>query len=145
MTRNPTLDTTMATYHDADLILRFYDLRREAVMRKAREWFVGWFPATAEEARTIGSVTGSQENAYVRQVTSYWEMAFSIANSHAVESELFAKNCGEGLLFAVKCRWLAGKFPEAWTRLMPEAEAFTAGNATAQKKVETFKSRLAGK
>ena len=111
----------MATHHDADLILRLYDLRRESVMRKAREWFIGWFPGTPEEARSACSGMGRQDNAYVRQVTSFWEMSFSIANSGAIDTELYAKNCGEGVLMATKCQWLKEKYPEDWTRSMPEA------------------------
>ncbi len=135
----------MATHHDADLILRLYDLRRESVMRKAREWFIGWFPGTPEEARSACSGMGRQDNAYVRQVTSFWEMSFSIANSGAIDTELYAKNSGEGVLMATKCQWLKEKYPEDWTRSMPEAEAFIAGSAIAQKKVEIFKARFAGK
>ena len=135
----------MATHSDADIILRLYDLRREAVMRKAREWILGWFPGTPEEARSACSGAGRQDNAYVRQVMSFWEMAFTLANSGAVDADLFAKNCGEGLLLCVKSQWLKGKYPDAWTRSMPEAEAFIAANAIAGKKAETMKGRFADK
>lgn len=132
----------MATNADAQLIIQLYDLRRETVCRKARAFFAGWIPTTAEEARTVGSGPGREDNAFVRQATSYWEMAFSFANTGAVDETLFAKNCGEGIYFAVKCQWLKAKFPEVWTRSMAEAEAFIARNAEAQKKVEMFKKRL---
>ena len=143
--RVQTMPRAMATHSDADIILRLYDLRREAVMRKAREWFIGWFPGAPEEARSACSGAGRQDNAYVRQVSTFWEMAFSLANSGAVDADLFAKNCGEGLLLCAKCQWLKGKFPDAWTRGMPEAEAFIAGNAIAQKKSEMMKARFADK
>lgn len=135
----------MPSYHDADLILRLYDLRREGVMRKAREWFIGWFPATADEAKSICSDTSKPENAYVRQVTSFWEMAASLANAGTVDADLYAKNSGESMLLAAKCLWLKSKFPDAWTRAMPETEAFVAGSAIAQKKFEMFKTRFAAK
>ena len=83
-----------------------------------------------------------QDNAWVRQATSYWEMAFSLVNTGAVDETLFAKNCGEGLIFAVKCQSLKERFPEVWTRTMAEAEAFIARNAVAQQKAETFKKRF---
>lgn len=132
----------MATTADAQLILNLYDVRREAVCRKARAFFAGWLPATAEEARTVGSGMGREDNAFVRQATSYWEMAFSFANTGAVDEALFAKNCGEGILFATKCQWLKAKFPDAWTRTMAEAEAFIARNPEAQKKAEMMRKRL---
>ena len=135
----------MPNYHDADLILRLYDLRREGVMRKAREWFIGWHPTTAEEAKTICSDTSKIENAYVRQVTSFWEMAASLANAGTVDADLYAKNSGESVLLATKCQMLKAKFPDAWTRSMPETETFIAGNAIAQKKAKMMKARLAAK
>ncbi len=133
----------MATTSDADLILKLYDLRREAVCRKAREFFAGWMPADATEAKTVGASFGRQDNAYVRQATTYWEMAFSIVNTGAIDEELFAKNCGEGILFAVKCQVLKQKFPDAWTRTMAEAEAFMAKNEVAKQKAEMFRKRFA--
>lgn len=135
----------MPNHHDADLILRLYDLRRESVMRKAREWFIGWHPTTAEEAKSMCSDTSKLENAYVRQVTSFWEMAASLANAGTVDADLYAKNSGEGVLLATKCQWLKGKFPDAWTRSMPETEVFIASSAIAQKKAETMKARFAAK
>ncbi|GDY13794.1 hypothetical protein LBMAG53_26720 [Planctomycetota bacterium] len=134
----------MATHADADLILRLYDLRREAEMRRARSFLAQFQPASAAEAQAAHSGIGRQDNAWVRQATSYWEMAFSIANTGAIDETLFAKNCGEGILFAVKCQILKAKFPEAWNRTMPEAEAFIARNATAQQKAEQMRKRLGG-
>lgn len=133
----------MATTEDAELILHLYDLRRESVCRQARAFFAGWMPTNPEEVKKVCSDMKWQDNAYLRQSTTYWEMAFSIANEGAVHENLFAKNCGEGVLFAVKCQWLKAKFPDVWTRSMPEAEAFIAKNELAKKKAEIMKARFA--
>lgn len=132
----------MATPADADIILKLYDLRREAVCRQARAWFAAWRPASGEEAGLVQGDPSRQDNAYLRQATSYWEMAFSLVNAGAVDEALFAKNCGEGIWFAVKCQWLKARFPGVWTRTMPEAEALLARNAVAQQKAEMFRKRL---
>jgi hypothetical protein len=132
----------MASHADADLILKLYDLRREAECRKARAWLAGWKPADAGEVGDVAGGRNAQCNAWLRQATSYWEMAFSLVNSGAVDEALFAKNCGEGILFCVKCRHLGERFGEAFTRRMPEAEAFIARNAAAQAKAELFRQRL---
>jgi hypothetical protein len=132
----------MASHADAELILRLYDLRRETVCREARSFFARWQPANEGEAHAVVHDGTRQENAYLRQSTSYWEMAFSMVNHGAVDATLFAKNCGEGILFAVKCQHLREKFPTAFTRTMPEAEAFIAANATARQKAEMFRSRF---
>jgi hypothetical protein len=134
----------MATTEDAELILKLYDLRREAVCREARKFFVQWNPGSGEEAKAVATDFTRPDNAYIRQATTYWEMAFSIANTGAVDEELFAKNCGEGILMAMKCQHLAKKFPGAWTRTMAEAEAFIAKNAVAKQKAEMFQKRFAG-
>ncbi|MGZ4808220.1 MAG: hypothetical protein ACXV7D_02725, partial [Thermoanaerobaculia bacterium] len=66
-----------ATYEDASLILRLYDLRREEKLRTARKWF-GSVPAFASRDQWLQVCpTGSDENAYYRMVTTYWEMASS--------------------------------------------------------------------
>ena len=134
----------MATYHDADLILRLYDLRREAVMRQARAGFIGWNPTDAADVKSACSDFSRPENAFVRQVTSFWEMSYSLANSGAMDAELLAKNAGEGVLLAIKCQHLKSKFPDAWTRSMPETEAFIASSPIAQHKAEIFRKRFAG-
>jgi len=133
----------MATPADADIIIRLYDLRRESVCRDARKWFANWKPASAHEIGQIQGDATRNDNAYLRQATTYWEMAFSIANCGAVDAELFSKNCGEGILFAVKCAHLRSTFPEAFTRTMAEAEAFIAKHPVAQQKAEVFKKRFA--
>ena len=132
----------MATHADADLILKLYDLRREPVCRAARTFFMQWEPTTEHEVKQVVSDHKRQDNAFVRQATTYWEMAFSLANTGAIDSELFAKNCGEGIIFALKCQHLAKKFPGAWSRSMAEAEAFIAKQPIAQKKAEVFRARF---
>ncbi len=132
----------MATPADADLIIKLYDLRREPVCRAARSFFVQWAPTSEHEVTQVIGDAKHQDNAYVRQATTYWEMAFSLANTGAIDEELFAKNCGEGILFAMKCQKLAKQFPGAWTRTMGEAEAFIAKSPAAQKKAEMMRARL---
>jgi hypothetical protein len=135
----------MANHADADLILKLYDMRREPVMREARKTWLALWPATVDEAKLICSDVTRDDNAYVRQVTSYWEMAFSLVNQGAIDAELFARNCGEGILSCIKCQTLVKKFPEVWTRRMPEAESFISTNATAAAKAATMRQRYADK
>lgn len=135
----------MATAADADLIIKLYDLRRESVCRKARAFFAGWKPAGVEEVRRAVVDNSREDNAFIRQATTYWEMAFSIANTGAVDEDLFSRNCGEGLLFTVKCQHLKATFPEVWSRTMPEGEAFIAKNARSAGRIEMFRARVAAK
>ena len=79
----------------AQLHLQLYDLRREARMRQARDWFIrNYFPATPEDAMRLAP-PGSQEHASVRMVTSYWEQACLMLNFGLLHEELFFQTAGE--------------------------------------------------
>ncbi len=84
-------------HHDVDVILKLYELRREDRMRKARGWLFGYKATNAAEHQAA-CPPGSDENAYFRMVTSYWDMASSFVTSGALNQELFLENAGE-LLF----------------------------------------------
>jgi hypothetical protein len=83
------------TNEQANLLLRLYEDRREPRLREAREWFANNFHAKKLEEVMQICPPGSQENAYMRQVLSYWEMVASIANRGLIDEELFFENAGE--------------------------------------------------
>ena len=87
--------TSKATHADAELILHLYEMRREPVMREAREFMVFKFwPADFEEFQKLFAA-GGKEFAYFRQVTSYWDMAISFVARGALDANLFFDNCNE--------------------------------------------------
>ncbi|MGH9616010.1 MAG: DUF4760 domain-containing protein, partial [Acidobacteriaceae bacterium] len=54
------MESQIATHNDADIILKLYDLRREAVLRKARHWLVFEFkPRTPEEFLAVLNAAGT--------------------------------------------------------------------------------------
>jgi len=80
----------MASSADAELILKLYELRTEAVMRRARAWVTGEFwPQSADEFFEVLQDSGSERNAWLRQVVTYWEMAASLVLHGALSSDLF--------------------------------------------------------
>ncbi len=83
------------TAADAQLVLQLYDLRREAEMRKARAWWAGFSAQSADEVMSVLNNFGSQENAWLRQVTGYWEMAASLVLRGALNEDLFFDSNGE--------------------------------------------------
>jgi len=104
--------TAQATYDDANLILRLYELRREEKLRQAREWFAAnCVASTLEELQRIAP-SGSRENAYVRMVTSYWEMAASLVTSGVLNQELFFQSNGELLFVWERIRLVVPAFRE---------------------------------
>jgi hypothetical protein len=77
------------TAADAQLILQLYDLRREAEIRKARNWWlVTFWPESAEDVMKIGMAMGTQENNWLRQVGGYWSMVASLTLAGTVNQEL---------------------------------------------------------
>jgi len=93
----------MATVADAGLILQLYELRQEETLRRARKFMVFEFnPKTLEELRAVSRNPGTQENAYWRQTTSYWEMAASFVLRGAVDADLFLDSAAEGILLYAK-------------------------------------------
>lgn len=85
----------MSKQEEASLILKLYDLRREATLRKAREWFFRDFHP--ESMADITAAMMSENSAYLRMVISYWDMAAGLVNHGAISQELFNDTNGEHL------------------------------------------------
>jgi len=91
-----------ATSADAQLILQLYDLRREAEMRKARNWWSGeFFPQSVDDVMTVAFAMGSQENNWFRQVAGYWNMAASFVLLGALNEDLFLQPACSGEMFLI--------------------------------------------
>jgi hypothetical protein len=121
---------TQATYDDANLILRLYELRREEKLRKARAWFAASFHAASLEDVQRIAPPGSEENAYFRMVVSYWEMAAALVTSGVLNQDLFFETSGELLFVWERVRELVPAFramtknPNAWHNLEIVGNAF---------------------
>lgn len=94
----------------ANLILKLYELRREPVMREARNTFMGFNPTTVEEY--MAGMMGPQ-SAHIRMVTSYWEMACSLVTSGAVDAAMFESSAGEHTLVFGKIEGILPQLREA--------------------------------
>jgi hypothetical protein len=95
------------TAADAQLILKLYDLRREAELRKARNWWVVTFsPQNADDFMKVSAAMGTPENNWLRQVLGYWGIAVSLVNQGALNRELFLEPsfCGEMVFIYVKVK-----------------------------------------
>lgn len=96
--------TSQATYDDANLLLRLYDVRREEKLREARAWFVANFKPKSMADIDALCPPGSENNARLRQVASYWDMAASFVTAGVLNAELFFASNREMLLVAVRFR-----------------------------------------
>jgi hypothetical protein len=89
------------TTADAELIVKLYDLRREAELRKARSWWLGFWPESTDDIMKIASTMGGQENNWLRQVSGYWEMAASFVLHGALNRDLFLEPSFSGEMFVI--------------------------------------------
>jgi hypothetical protein len=83
------------THEQAQLHLQVYDLRREARLRQARDWFQQNYRAeTLEEAMQIAS-PGTEHGTYLGMVMGYWEQACALLNYGLLHEDLFFETSGE--------------------------------------------------
>ena len=120
---------TQATYEDANLCLRLYELRREDTLRRARAWFAQNFGPTTMEELTKLAPPGSQENTYMRMVTSYWDMAAAFVTSGVLNQELFFQTNPECLFVWERFRHLLPALREAFKNPRAYHNLETVGNA----------------
>jgi hypothetical protein len=80
-------------YESATLLIRLYELRREPMMREARNWYTRSFhPATIDE---VMQTLSGPNSAHFRMVTSYWDMASSFVANGAIDETMFNEANGE--------------------------------------------------
>jgi hypothetical protein len=90
------------SYADAELILKLYDARREAEIRKARHWWTtAFWPESADDIVKVMRSIDAQENAWLRQVLGYWSMASSFVIHGVLSEDLFFEPSFSGEMFFI--------------------------------------------
>ena len=89
-------------YHDADIVLRLYEMRREAKTREARDLlnFKFW-PKSYDDIKEVQKPDNPMNFAW-RQLNGYWEMVFGMARNGIVNPDYLTENNGEGIFFFAK-------------------------------------------
>jgi hypothetical protein len=83
------------THEQGQLQLQLYDLRREAKLRQARDWFTqNYFVDSFEDSMRIAPF-GSQEGTYLMMVLGYWDQACAYLNHGLLHEQLFFETSGE--------------------------------------------------
>lgn len=89
-------------HHDAELVLKLYELRREPAMRESRDLLNQKFlPKSFEDIQAIAAADHPMNRAY-RQVSSYWEMAYGFIKHGTLHADLAMESNGEGFLLLAK-------------------------------------------
>lgn len=89
----------MGKHEDADLILKLYDLRRETVMREARNWLFTFNPTSVQD---VMETMMGEHSGHLRMVISYWDMACAMVTNGAIDEELFNQTNGEHIFVYMK-------------------------------------------
>lgn len=89
-------------HHDAELVLRLYDLRRESLMREARGAISSkYWPGNVDEAVAVLK-SDHPLNAAFRQVVTYWEMVYGMVKWGVLHGDFMMESSSEGLLVYAK-------------------------------------------
>jgi hypothetical protein len=103
-------------HHDAELVLRLYDLRREPIMRESRAALAAkYLPKSPDEAVAVLK-RDSPLNGAFRQVVTYWEMVYGMVKWGILHADFMLESSSEGLLI--------------FARAEPYLEQIRAENAT---------------
>ena len=131
-------------HHDADLILRIYDLRREPVMRESRYALNrDFWPRTAEEVLDVLRPDHPLNTAW-RQAIAYWEMVYSMARHGIVHGEFLVENNAEGLLLFTRVEpWLAELRAATSPRTLRNSEWVATETEIGRAIMTTFRARVA--
>jgi hypothetical protein len=136
---------------DAELLLRLYDLRREAKLRQGREWFIREFNARSFDDYLAQAPMGSENSALFRMTVTYWDMAASLVNHGLINVDLFFENTSEFWIIWDKVKNVAptvranNKNPMVWKNLETLAEKYEQWMAKrAPEALESLRKRLAG-
>lgn len=89
----------MGKHEDADLILKLYDLRRETVMREARNWLFTFNPTSVQD---VMETMMGEHSGHFRMVISYWDMACALVTNGAIDEDLFNQTNGEHVFVYMK-------------------------------------------
>ncbi|HJU73922.1 MAG TPA: hypothetical protein VJ717_09255 [Gemmatimonadaceae bacterium] len=91
-------------HHDAELVLKLYELRRDPVMRQSRhDISTKFLPGSYEDWVAVTSESHPLNAAY-RQVSTYWEMVYGMVKHGVLHGEFMLESCGEGLYLFAKVR-----------------------------------------
>jgi hypothetical protein len=131
------MEATLASNADAQLILKLYELRREDVMRQARAWMSGQFwPDTIEDFLAVQQASGTTENCYLRQVSSYWDMAATFVLHGALDADLFIECNSENFFLLAKFQPLLESIRKHMPLFLVKTEQLVQRYVTARQKFE---------
>ena len=132
----------MSKQEEAGLILKLYELRREEVMRKARNWMAMEF--NPESLEDIEKAIFGEHSAYYRMVVSYWEMACSFVTNGAIDAQMFNDANGEHVFYFAKIQPFLAELREknGTPTTLQHMEKVVMGMPDAEKRLEITRGNI---
>src|SRR5579862_1792650 len=137
-----------ATAQDAELILKLYDLRRETVIRKARDFMTSQFwPQNYGEFKAVVTAFGTEQNAWFRQIWTYWDMACSLVLNRTVNEDLFFDTNGEPYFLYAKFKPFIEQARKDLNNpdFMAHVEQLVTKSAEGRERVKRLEARIAAR
>jgi hypothetical protein len=130
-------------HHDADLVLKIYDLRRDPAMRELRNALDAKFwPRSAEEAVAI-TTPDHPLNVAFREISGYWEMVYGMARHGVIHPDFLVENNGEGLFLFARLEPYLSAFRQAVSpRSFRNAEWVATNCAAGKALMEIYRARI---
>ncbi len=100
------------THEDAKLLLQLYDLRREKMLRRARDFVQKGCKFKNPKDFSKRYPDGSKERTYVGMALGYWDLACTLVLKGLINEELFNETNFEHVALWFKFKPLA----EAWRK-----------------------------
>lgn len=133
----------MSKHEEADLILKLYDLRREATMRQARDWYFREFHP--ESMADVEKALFGEHSGHLRMVMTYWDMAAALVNHGAISMELFNDTNGEHFSVFSKLEPLVGEMRAAYgPQALANLEKLVDATPDGRKRVAAIRERMKG-
>jgi hypothetical protein len=130
---------------EAELILRLYELRREAVIRQARS-FVGGMQFLPKSAQDLLDLVGKggQEFTYVLQVYGYWDMVSAFVKHGSLSEALVYDTCQEMYFQYAKIQPYLKEFRKGMElpEWMENLQGVVEGSAKGKKRIEAMRKGI---
>jgi hypothetical protein len=140
------MTTPEKAIQQAELILRLYELRREAVMREARSYVGGEFmPQSADEF--VGIINaGGKQTGFILQVYGYWDMVAAFVLHGALDTDLLYDTCQEMYFQYAKIQPYLAKIREKLSlpEFLRNIERVVEGSEAGRTRLSAMQNNLAG-
>src|ERR1700741_1970371 len=128
----------------AELILRLYELRREAVMREARSFVGGGFLPQSDDELVAIVTKGGKETGFVLQVYGYWDMVCAFVLHGMLSEALVYDTCQEMYFQFAKIHPYLKRFRQKMNlpEWMQNLEKVAAGSPRGRKRLALMRANL---